>query len=227
MIALQIRGPISSATQIRGDSIGKHLVEITTANESGGTIDGVCLYDLDADYCVGSIVHCGNDNIWESINGLYISGIRGRSSTYLCYDNTSQDSYDITTLNEELVEYCGIISISQKTHVIGGNIITNQNILLGKNPLDSASSYRTPEVIFSAKSNNDIQGVIFYLIGDNYRDTDITKKFINEKIKSFSYNVNNISITLKTYKEEIFYNKDGVDNKTYLKMSPKEEVLEE
>jgi hypothetical protein len=49
-----MRATLGSATDIRGDSIGKHLIECW---------EGKCIMsNLDADYCLGSIIHYGRNN---------------------------------------------------------------------------------------------------------------------------------------------------------------------
>ena len=226
MVALQMRGSISSASQIRGDSIGKHLVELATLNDSGGTISGVYLDDLDADYCLGSIVHLGSDGAWESITGLYINGIRGRACTYLAYDSTVQDNYNIDNISESLIEYAGIISVSQKTHWHGGLVVLQQSVTNGANPLDTSSSYKCPTGILGIKATSEVANVIFQLINGTYTDNiNITQDFITKRIKSYSINTNNIDISIRNHREEVYYCKNGKD-KTYKKLTPQEEVAE-
>lgn len=225
MVALQMRGSISSVSQIRGDSIGKHLVELTTTLEAGGSVNNIYLSDLDADYCVGSIIHIGTDDVWESFFGLFINGVRGRSCTYLAFDSTIQDYYNIDNIDENLMEYAGIISVSQKTNIMGGLIILQNNMLNGANPLDSASNYKCPTGILGSKSNNVIRNVIFQLIGGDYTTINMTQDFITKRIKAYSENTNSVSISIRNCKEEVYYHKNG-KNKTYKKLTPQEEVAE-
>lgn len=229
MIALQMRGSISSATQIRGDSIGKHLVEITTTGSYGGSITGIILSDLDADYCVGSIIHLGSDDVYESVVGLYINGVRGRACVYTAFDSTLQEDYDISTLTEDLVEYVGFLSISAKERVYDGYIIINQSVMANANPLDdNSSTYRCPSVIFTSKADVNITGMDFHLIsGNRLENLEISKNFIRQKIKSYSHNVTNIDIALTTYKEKVIYKRTGVSEETFLRLYPEGEVLDE
>jgi hypothetical protein len=62
MVGIELRGPLCSAANIRGDSIGKHLI---VAKE------GRCiLSNIDGDYCLGSLIHYGYDN--NTVNPHYI-----------------------------------------------------------------------------------------------------------------------------------------------------------
>lgn len=202
---LQIRASISSAMQVRGDSVC-HLV-----NVCGGNTKGVQLSDLDADYCLGSVILIGEKDIWGSVSGLTVNGIVGRHCVYNCYDITTDEpptSHSI--LNSDDVRLWGFIGVLSKTH-LNGAIITLSNELTS-NPMDTTSNYRTPDILLAVGTNSNVIAEFITPIKDYY-GTDgtitITKQVISDMIKSFCNNVNNTRITLITPSNNYYYLRNG------------------
>jgi hypothetical protein len=96
----------------RGDSIGNHLVEITSGN-------GNSFYNLDADFCMDSIITIPES---KHISDLYVSGVHGRSGIRHMY---SEDEINANNVVSEKVQEYGIISIAKNASLKGAIIITN------------------------------------------------------------------------------------------------------
>jgi hypothetical protein len=76
-----MRGSVSSATNVRGDSIGKHLVELLGGHSN-------TLVDLDCDFGMDAIVAIGrDDNSGGIIYNLNIEGIHGRAAVRHSYSS--------------------------------------------------------------------------------------------------------------------------------------------
>ena len=235
MVLLEIRGSITSASQIRGDSIGKHLIVIGSGEKDyngeypGGTTSSVYLYDLDADYCLGSILHLGiTDEHWEVISGLNVYGVRGRSCVYKAYDyinGTPPTPNDI--INDSDIEYFPLISVNSKTHVFGGIIFTTQPIYENDriNPLDTESNYSLPKFLICCKTDSNVNGLKIYDSREGINRENFSKKFIDNRVKSLSINVKNLIFTLENSQETLYYLRSG-NNVKYQLSATKIDLLE-
>lgn len=202
---LQIRGSISSAMQVRGDSVC-HLVNIC-----GGNTKGVQLSDLDADYCLGSVILIGEKDVWGSVSGLIVNGIVGRHCVYNCYDiTTDEPPTSASILNSDDVSLWGFVGVLSKTHLNGAVIILANE--LTSNPMDATSNYRTPDILLAIGANSNVIAEFITPIKDYYGtngETTITKQVISNMIKSFSTNTNNTRISLITPSNNYYYLRNG------------------
>ena len=106
MVGIEFRGPLCSAANIRGDSIGKHLIVAK---------QGRCvLSNIDGDYCVGSLIHYGNGTAQYIHLGQAI-GCMGRIAAKYAYDS-SNTAAELTLTGKDY-EYCSYVSIAPNTYV--------------------------------------------------------------------------------------------------------------
>ena len=208
---LQIRGSISSAIQVRGDSC-HHLVEIV------GYVSGVYLADLDADYCLGCILKIGIHGSWGSTKNLIVNGIRGRCSVLNSFDNTkgnSPTSDDI--LSDENLYNWGVICVCKYNSLIGANI--TMNTALVTNPIDGVSNYRTPEILIVSGNSSVTKGVNISMPLDCDLETEIDSAKLKSYIKTFCQSSgNNTNICITTSKGVYYYNKNNAANITTSKL---------
>lgn len=143
---IELRGQLASATNIRGDSVGKHLIEC---------LKGKCLLtNIDGDYCVGSLIHYGGGD------GKYLhlgqaTACMGRVATKNAYSRSG--SFDLTAIPDSDYEYCSYISIAPNTQVFGGQIDV---VNVSANPMDTASGYVHPNAVISIGSGSTVKGLI-------------------------------------------------------------------
>lgn len=130
---IECRGPLATVSDFRGDSVGRHLVECWS---------GKCQFtNLDADYCLGSIIHYGKDEA-SKINLGSAVNVMGRCMTRYILERSQEEyqrnpeSYDggagwenkgsktpeylITDIPINEYEYGAFVSISPKTDVASG-----------------------------------------------------------------------------------------------------------
>lgn len=142
---LQMNRSISSAIQVRCDSC-HHLVHIYSNPY------GIQLTDLDADYCLGSVLRIGNDGEeWGNVEGLVVNGIIGRH----CVLNTFNQSTDSTPTSANVtadVKHWGFISIEPNTSLNGAVITMGAGDLLF-DPIDWGSDYRCPPILIACAGN--------------------------------------------------------------------------
>ena len=169
MVLLQMRGSVSSAIGVRGDSIGAHLVEIVDGGNNN------TLVDLDADFCMGSIVSIGDGVKNTIVRNLCITGVHGRASVKQFY-STSNAERAANNITSDTVEDYGVISIKKGSSLEGAVIIANQEG--GHSPLDSVGGYATPFVLLSAGENTLVDGVQFFSSSCATLTEDWTKKRI-------------------------------------------------
>lgn len=145
MTGVQLRGPLASAVNIRGDSVGKHLVECWA---------GKCmLSNIDGDYCVGSLIHYG-DGTSRAIHLGQAVLCMGRVATRTAYARSA--TFDLRTIADADYEYCSYISIAPNTQVFGGHIeMTN----VKANILDTASDYVHTDTPISIGTGSTVKGV--------------------------------------------------------------------
>lgn len=172
MILLQMRGSLSSVTGLRGDSCGEHLVEIT----HGGSFT---LTDLDADFCMGSIVSIGDGKSASEISGLNINGIHGRYGVNHVFSTLDEEITANNISTGKAHEY-GLISIETGSSLKGAIIITNQNLT---NPYDTKSGYAIPYILLSADSNTTVQDI--QIFASAYNDENI-ESWCQKRVSSLS-----------------------------------------
>lgn len=215
---LQIRGSLSSAVQVRGDSV-HHLVELI------GYSYGIYLADLDSDFCCGSVVNMGlsdNTDDWNEISDLNINGIRGRCSTLHCYDKTLNVEADTSSITNSEISQWGLISINRKTHLKGANITVD--FYISKNPKDVVSNYMTPGLLFCISESSIVRGVNLITARFSSGQEDITKDDILKKIKTLSTTKKNTNISFITSDGIFYYNKDGSHDAVINKVSTEEMI---
>lgn len=196
---LEIRGSISSASQVRCDSC-HHLVLLN------GVMGGVQLDDLDADYCLGSIIKIGGDQ-WTQVKGLIVNGMRGRCCILNVYDSskdTTPTTTNITSVDD--IDKWSIIGVVSNANVLGGVIILGS--IGNVNPLDTESTYLTPNIILCAGKGR-VTGINM-IFSNSYKmenEIDITKDYILRRFKSFSQVANNFNFCLTTSIGIYYYNR--------------------
>lgn len=145
MVGVELRGQLASATNIRGDSIGKHLVECKR---------GKCLLtNIDGDYCVGSLIHYGGDMKYMHLGQA--TACMGRVATKYAY--TRSGGFNLQNVPDSDYEYCTYISIAPNTQVFGGQIDV---VNVAANPKDSASGYLHPNAVLSIGTGSTVKGLI-------------------------------------------------------------------
>ena len=194
MILLQVRGSISSANQIRGDSIGMYLVEITSGSS-------IYLSDLDADYCMKSVVNIGEDTTWTTHRSIIINGIHGRACIGKVYDTSSDTEPTAQDITEDTLKDYALITVSPKTTVDGLSVTCGK--AGGANPLDVTSNYLTPNILLCAGANSKVQGTQF-IIADNI---EMTKDWLTKKINSLSTYVDCVIAAISCDKGNLYYKK--------------------
>lgn len=201
---LEIRGSISSASQVRCDSC-HHLVRLN------GVMGSVQLDDLDADYCLGSIVIIGGDQ-WTKITNLIINGMRGRCCTLNVYDSSKDTLPTVDNIaSVDDIDKWSTIAVVGNSNLMGAVIILND--VGGENPLDGTSTYKTPGIILCA-GKGCVAGIniIFsksYKNSDNTEATNITKNYILKRFKSFSVIANNFNFCLTTSSGIYYYDRNN------------------
>lgn len=172
MIGVQLRGPLASAVNIRGDSIGKHLIDCWR---------GKCLLsNIDGDYCVGSLIHYG-DGTDQIIHLGQADLCMGRVATRSAYSR-SANNFDLQNVAEADYEYCSYISIAPNTQVFGGQIEV-ANISANVEDIVPSNVYIHPNAVISIGKKSTVKGVIIKC--DVPADADIS--YFNKRvIKSLS-----------------------------------------
>lgn len=142
---IQLRGQLASAVNIRGDSIGKHLIECWR---------GKCnLSNIDGDYCVGSLIHYG-DGQTRFMHLGKADSCMGRVATRNAY--ARGDTFDLRVIADTEYEYCSYISIAPNTQVFGGHIeLTNMKA----NIFDVSSNYIHTDTPISIGKGSTVKGV--------------------------------------------------------------------
>lgn len=198
MVLLQMDGSISSVIGARGDSIGKHLIEI----KNGW---GHSLYDIDADFCMGAIVSLGNDAGTGSVKDLTISGVRGRAGVnqFFSTSDTEVTAKNITASNSSDF---GVIHLKNGTTLNGAIITTNQPSG-NTSPFDGKGGYSTPFVLLSAGTGSIAKGVQFISTAN---DGDVlSEDWISKRIGSLSTLVNACNVTVQTTQGVAKYSKNN------------------
>ena len=195
MVLLQMRGALNSAIGVRGDSVGKHLVEILGGNSH-------TLVDLDADFCMGAMVCIGDGLTSSNIKDLSITGMHGRCGVSNWYDETDNE-ITAQNLTTNTVGDCGLIAVKNVSSLKGAIITTNQSYGADNNPFDGTSGYCVPFVLLSAGTGTIVQGVQFK--STYYQGGELTEEWIKNRIISFSSLANACSVTVETNNGSIKY----------------------
>lgn len=186
MVLVQCNGSLASVTGCRGDSIGEHLVEVINGNN-------LSLFDLDADFCMGSIVCIGSNTIENprAIKNLTIHNIHGRHAVKHVYasDGTPVIVEDIT--NETVADY-GVISIINNFTLDSAIITTGQ--AQGVSPFDGEDNWQCPTLLLTAQSGTYVKNIqiITSLNADNLIE------WCSSVIKSFDTRANACKVRLYT-----------------------------
>lgn len=143
---IDLRGPLVSVNNVRGDSIGKHLIECKR---------GKCmLSNIDGDYCVGSLIHYGGGDT-KMIHLGQATNCMGRVATKKTYARNT--SFDLRNIPEADYEYCSYFSIAPNTSVFGGLLdVTN----VSANVFDTSSNYVHPNSVISIGEGSTVKGLV-------------------------------------------------------------------
>ena len=171
MTAVQLRGQLASATNIRGDSIGGHLVECWA---------GKCLLsNIDGDFVLGSLIHYG-DGTPRYMHMGQATGCMGRVATKLAYSR--KGSFDLRVVPAVDYDKCSYISIAPYTQIFGGHIeVANAKA----NIYDAVSDYVHPDAPISIGAGSTVKGVTVVCNVPDGADLDY---FNSRIIKSLSTN---------------------------------------
>ena len=191
VVGLCIRGALVSATGIRGDSVGKHLVQIVT---NGGQH---ILTDLDCDFGMESIVAIGEEGANCEVKNLNINGIHGRAGAAHLYDARIENS-EITA--EDIIpgkehEY-GVISIYPNCSLNGGILTINQRHE-NNSPfdIDEMKHFKVPYILLSAAQGTKATDLQFFISAYNSKEFSNNKKeWLQQRIKINSTDSCNILI---------------------------------
>lgn len=198
MVLLQMRGSVSSAIGVRGDSVGENLVEIT------GNTNGNTLVDLDADYCMGAIVA-----ISGNVKDLSITGVHGRAGVQHTFDVAGPE-FTAENVTDDTVGECGVIAVKSGGSLEGAIIITNQKS--DKNtPFDDKSvgnvneGYSVPFILLTAASGSAVKSTQIFTTTNGIPSTE----WVTKRIVSLSDNNENIcDIVVRTSQGTARYIRD-------------------
>lgn len=197
---LQLRGSLASVTGVRGDSIGNHLVEIT----GGGNHT---LTDLDADFCMNSIVAIGDGINTSNISDLIINGVHGRSGVSHVYANSGEE-VNATHITIDTANEYGVICVNKGSSLKGAIITTNQRFG-SNNPFDYVSGYNVPYVLLSAGEATTVEDIHFVCSAYNINDNNIDEDWVAKRVASCSSLTNACSVKVDTSKGYIKYSKSN------------------
>lgn len=171
MTGIELRGVLASATNIRGDSIGKHLIECWK---------GKCLLsNIDGDYCVGSLIHYGGDLKYIHLGQATMC--MGRVATKNAYSRSG--TFDLRTISDADYEYCSYVSIAPNTQVFGGHIDV---INVSANPMDTSSGYVHPNAVISIGTGSTVKGVTVRCNVPYDADTEYFNKCMIKNLSTYA-----------------------------------------
>ena len=145
MTGIELRGQLASATNVRGDSIGEHLIVCKRGKCNISNIDG--------DYCLGSLIHYGGGDIPYMHLGQATTCM-GRVAVKSAYSRSG--TFDLQSISDADYEYCSYISIGPNEKVFGGHIDV---VNVRANVLDSTCDYVHPDAIMSIGTGSTVKGV--------------------------------------------------------------------
>lgn len=145
VVGLEMRGHLVNANNIRGDSVGKHVIECKK---------GRCmLSNIDGDFCMGSLIHYGGDGGYIYLGQA--TNCTGRVAAKYAFARGT--TFDLRNIPTEDYEYCSYISIAPNMMVLGGMIdVSNIN----SDIFDTASNYVHPNSILSIGVGSTVKDVI-------------------------------------------------------------------
>lgn len=128
-VGLRCRGNLAHITNLRGDSIGEHLL----VAENGG----VEAMNINADYCVKSAIHIGMPGRNTIENVGYYAPIHGRCCAKYAYP--SGNTYSMTGKD---IDACAAVTFEPGATYNGGFFLFAQANV--PNALDNVSTYKLP-----------------------------------------------------------------------------------
>lgn len=203
---LQIRGSSSSAVQVRCDSC-YHLIHLI------GYVSGNILTDLDADYCLGSVIKIGEYDTLGSVENLVINGVVGRHCCLNVYDTSSDiPPTTLDVVSDTDVSDWAFIGVERK-NTLNGALITMAHSL-SSNPLDSDSNYRTPEILLAAGAETAVIASFNTNFKNNYTYelndvVGFNRQTMLDSVINFSEAANNTMITFNTPTGNYYYHKSN------------------
>lgn len=204
---LQIRGSISSAVQVRCDSC-HHLVHLV------GYMSGNILTDLDADYCLGSVIKIGNYDEWGSVENLVVNGVTGRHCCLNVYDTSSDVPPTISNIaSDSNISDWAFISVERKNKLDGAIITVAHS--LHSNPLDDSSPYRTPTILIAGGESSTILASFNTTFKNQYGSDgtiNFNRQTMLDSIINFSGTANNTRIAFITPSGDYYYLKTSPTN---------------
>lgn len=134
MLAVETKGNLAHITNIRGDSIGLHLISCL--------VGGLDVNGADADFCMGSVIHFGGEptlsaTIFSKRSIGHIADIRGRAALFSAYNKN-----ELYTMQGKNGDRCSLISFEPGTEWYGG--IFETNYAQPSNPMDYTSNLLSP-----------------------------------------------------------------------------------
>lgn len=200
-IGLIIRGSLTSANQVRGDSIAEHLINIIAGNS-------IQIHDIDCDWSLKSAILLGNNVNYNTVNRLYINGLHARSGIKNLYniDNENEKSMIDVETNEDMT-ITPIISVSSKTKLQSAIINTMNDGSLPTIDSNSKTSWYTPIGILGGGTETMIINV---LINNASEIFDLTKEYADKVFKSLSTNSGvNSSVQVQNGLGSLYITKTG------------------
>lgn len=195
MTLLQMRGSLASAIGVRGDSIGDHLIEILRGNN-------ITLMDIDADFCMNSIIAIGDGTAAEKVENLEISGIHGRSGVSHIY-STSGTAITAQDITASTVAEFGVVAVKNNASLLGAIISTTQ--ARNRSPIDGVDGYACPYVLLSAGANTTVQSVNFTISEDG--STSLSAEWAEKVVRSFSLLQNCCRLKINTCFDGLSFHK--------------------
>ena len=151
-ILLTCTGAISSAVQVRGDSL-VHLLNI----QAGG---GITISDADGDWCAKELVILGKESgAYSQISGIRLNDLHGRSCGLNYYDsNVLPNGRDVRDLSD--IDGYGMIRILPNTVVKDSHISIDY---VGGSLIDGSSRYKCTNIAFTQNTTGALQGIYFVI----------------------------------------------------------------
>jgi len=176
MTGIELRGSLASATNIRGDSIGKHLIECWK---------GKCLLsNIDGDYCVGSLIHYGGGTSFIHLGQAV--ACMGRVATK--YAHSRSTTFDLQTIASGDYEYCSFVSVAPNTRVFGGYIDV---VNVKSNVFDADEyDYVTPSSVISIGTGSTVKGLIVKCTVPSDADNDYFNKNVIKNLSTYAESAN-------------------------------------
>lgn len=138
---IHITGSICSVLHERVDSC-VHALQIINGSSH-------VITDIDGDWCTDSLIAIGDGTTNGTVAGVIFDGIHGRCNTLKSYDSTQQtDPVDVRELAD--IDGYGIIRVYANVTFRDSRIVANT--CGGGNPMDSASNYLMPDILFTFSS---------------------------------------------------------------------------